>query len=287
MIHCHSAKGGIIGRIVGRLLGINVLYTPHAFSYLSAESKWKRWFYLLIEKQFANINSILIPTSVSELNRGIKEVGYLPQNTKLFTNSIPQIKISKDTTIFETRSNKYICSVGRPSYQKNTELMIRVLFEVRKTTPIDLVIIGVGHHFDRLNSVKELITELNLNDCVTLLEWSEQKKVWHIIDQSQLYLSTSRYEGLPYSVIEALSLSKPCVVSDCDGNRDLIENEYNGFVIQNENIEEYANKINLLLNDSKLLQRFSENATNCFNKNYDLNKNIPILEQIYIDYSLK
>ena len=165
--------------------------------------------------------------------------------------------------------------------------MIRVLFEVRKTTPIDLVIIGVGHHFDRLNSVKELITELNLNDCVTLLEWSEQKKVWHIIDQSQLYLSTSRYEGLPYSVIEALSLSKPCVVSDCDGNRDLIENEYNGFVIQNENIEEYANKINLLLNDSKLLQRFSENATNCFNKNYDLNKNIPILEQIYIDYSLK
>jgi glycosyltransferase involved in cell wall biosynthesis len=287
VIHCHSAKGGIIGRIVGRLLGINVLYTPHAFSYLSAESKWKRWFYLLIEKQFANINSILIPTSVSELNRGIKEVGYLPQNTKLFTNSIPQIKISKDTTIFETRSNKYICSVGRPSYQKNTELMIRVLFEVRKTTPIDLVIIGVGHHFDRLNSVKELITELNLNDCVTLLEWSEQKKVWHIIDQSQLYLSTSRYEGLPYSVIEALSLSKPCVVSDCDGNRDLIENEYNGFVIQNENIEEYANKINLLLNDSKLLQRFSENATNCFNKNYDLNKNIPILEQIYIDYSLK
>ena len=58
VIHCHSAKGGIIGRIVGRLLGINVLYTPHAFSYLSAESKWKRWFYLLIEKQFANINSI-------------------------------------------------------------------------------------------------------------------------------------------------------------------------------------------------------------------------------------
>ena len=287
VIHCHSAKGGIIGRIVGRLLKIKVLYTPHAFSYLSAESKWKRWLYLFIEKQFANKNSILLPTSTSEFNRGMKEVGYFPENIRLFTNSIPQINISTEAPVFKPGSNKYICSVGRPSYQKNIELMIQVVFELRKTTAIDLVIIGVGHHSDRLKSVKQLITKLNLDHCVTLLDWTEQKRVWHIIQQSQLYLSTSRYEGLPYSVIEALSLAKPCVVSDCDGNRDLIESDYNGFVIQNENILEFATKINLLLNDTMLLQRFSENAIKSFKNKYDLKKNIPILEQIYIDYSLK
>jgi glycosyltransferase involved in cell wall biosynthesis len=287
VIHCHSAKGGIIGRIIGRLLSIKVLYTPHAFSYLSAESKWKCWLYLFIEKQFANKNSILVPTSVSEFNRGEKEVGYFLENIRLFTNSIPQIKISSAAPIFKPGSNKYICSVGRPSYQKNIELMIQVFFEVRKTTSIDLVIIGVGLHSDRLKSVKQLISKLNLEHCVTLLDWTEQKNVWHIIQQSELYLSTSRYEGLPYSVIEALSLSKPCVVSDCDGNRDLIENDYNGFVIPNENILEYAMKINLLLNDTRLLQLLSENAIKSFKKNYDLKKNIPILEQIYIDYSLK
>jgi glycosyltransferase involved in cell wall biosynthesis len=67
----------------------------------------------------------------------------------------------------------------------------------------------------------------------------------------------------------------------------LIESDYNGFVIQNENILEYATKINLLLNDTMLLQRFSENAIKSFKNKYDLKKNIPILEQIYIDYSLK
>jgi glycosyltransferase involved in cell wall biosynthesis len=287
VIHCHSAKGGIIGRIIGGLLGIKVLYTPHAFSYLSAESRLKRGIYLAIEKLFANRNSYLIATSQSEWNRGVKEVGYLPENARLFINSIPQIIPPTDLDQNKIGSKNYICTVGRPSYQKNIELMIRVLFEVRKTKDIDLVIVGVGHHSDRLHNVIQLISELNLSSCITLLDWTEQKNVWHIIEQSQLYISTSRYEGLPYAVIEALSLAKPCIVSDADGNRDLIETGYNGFVIQDEDIKEYAAKIVLLLNDKELLHRFSVHAKKCFETKHDIKNNISILEQIYIDYSSK
>ena len=287
LIHCHSAKGGIIGRFLGFLLKIKVLYTPHAFSYLSSESTLKKNIYLYVERIFANKNSILLPTSKSELCKGVNEVGYKKVNTKLFTNSINEIKNIKQLTIPKTWPSKYICTVGRPSYQKNIELMIRVLKEVTKSFDTHLVIMGVGHHSDKLESVKKLIKELNLEDSVTLLNWTDRENIFNIIKNSKLYLSTARYEGLPYSVIEALALSKPCVVSDCDGNKDLIQDDYNGYVIQNENVNEYAEKIKKLLNNDKLSDEFSINALKSFDENYNIKKNISILEDIYAEYSIK
>lgn len=285
LIHAHSAKGGVVGRIIGFLLGIKVLYTPQAFSYLSANSKIKRKLFLLIEKSLTFKNSYILASSNSEKDRAINEVKYKKENVLLFDNSINAIEKTEKLTIDKTWPDEYICTVGRPSYQKNIELMIRVLNEVRKENDIHLVIMGVGHHSDKLDDVKQLIDELKLNKAVTLIDWTERENIFNIINNSKFYISTARYEGLPYSVIESLALSKPCVVSDCDGNRDLIQNDYNGFVIQDENIEEFNQRIQLLLNNNTLLQELSKNAKESFDENYNIQRNIKNLEKIYSGFS--
>lgn len=287
LIHCHSTKGGIIGRIIGYLLKINVLHTPQAFSYLSAENKIKRHIFIYIERLLKFNNSYLLASSFSEKELAINIIKYEKKNVLHFNNSITPFKIIKKLSIQKVWPDNYICTVGRPSYQKNIELMVRVLKEINKSLDIHLVIMGVGHHSDKLETVKNLIKELGLEKSITLLEWTTRENVFNIIKHSKVYLSTARYEGLPYSVIEALALSKPCVVSDCDGNRDLIQNDYNGFVIQNEDINEYSDKIKLLLNDNDLLNKLSANASISFNQNYNIEKNIQYLEQIYTDYSIK
>ncbi len=285
IIHAHSAKGGILGRLMGNLLGIKTFYTPNAFSYLSTQNKLKRFVFLTIEKIFSNKNSILLPTSNSELQRGINEVGYVEKKTQLFNNCIEPITEIKDLSIEKTWPDHYICTVGRPSFQKNIELMIEVLNEVKKHKDTHLVVMGVGHHADQLETVKQLINNLNLNNHVTLLNWTTRADVFHIISKSKLYISTARYEGMPYSVIESLALSKPCVVSDCDGNRDLIVDGYNGFVIKEKNIEEFKEKILILLNNNKLLDSFSENAFKHFKEKHDITINIKKLEEIYSTYN--
>lgn len=280
IIHAHSAKGGVIGRIVGKLLNINVLYTPQAFSYLSSESKIKKKMYLAIEKLFAFKNSYILASSNSEKERAIKEVNYPKQRVLLFNNCI--------TPILEVKSNNlnlpddYICTVGRPSYQKNIELMIKIFKEVRKEKNISLVIMGVGHHSDKLTSVQELIHKLGLQDSVILLEWTSRESIFSIIKNSKLYISTARYEGLPYSVIESLALGKPVIVTDSDGNRDLVIDGYNGFVIKNENCIEFKKRIVEVLDSEKLNNYFSENSLKLFNDKFNINSNIESLEKIYL-----
>jgi glycosyltransferase involved in cell wall biosynthesis len=285
VIHAHSAKGGIIGRLLGWFLNTTVLYTPHAFSYLSEQKLFKKKLFLNIEKIFSFGKNILLATSNSEKERGVYEVGYKKDKVILFNNCINPISVSEKLSIPKTWSDNYICTVGRPSYQKNIELMILILNEIRKEMDINLVVMGVGHHADQLESVKKLINDLNLNENVTLLEWTDRADVFNIISKSKLYLSTARYEGLPYSVIEALALSKTCVVSDCDGNRDLIEDGYNGFVIKDENIEKYKEKILLLLNNPNINDNLASNAFKSYNDYYNIEKNISKLETIYKSFS--
>ena len=284
IIHAHSAKGGILGRLMGNLFGIKTFYTPNAFSYLSTENKVKRCIYLSIEKLFANKKSVLLATSNSELQRGLNEVGYLQNKIELFNNCIEPVAAIKDLTIIKSWPDNYICTVGRPSFQKNIELMVQVLNEVRKNYDIHLVIMGVGHHVGQLESVKKLIHNLNLKNHITLLDWTARTDIFNIISKSKLYISTARYEGMPYSIIESLALSKPCVVSDCDGNRDLIVDGYNGFVIKDKNIENFKEKILLLLDNQDLLEEFSKNAFKHFKENHDITLNIKKLEEIYLNH---
>lgn len=282
LIHAHSAKGGIVGRITGKLLGIKVIYTPHAFSYLSTQNGLKRNVFLSIEKFLANGNSLLLATSQSEKKRAIDEVGYLEKNVIVFNNCIEPIAIIHPLTIEKTWPDEYICTVGRPSYQKNIEQMIRVLHEVNKEAKIHLIVMGVGPVSDQLESVKNLIQELNMSNEVTLLDWTERTDVFNIISQSRFYISTSRYEGMPYSIIESLALSKVCVVTNCDGNKDLIIDNYNGFVVDNEDAKSFKSKILELLSDEELLNKFSKNALTSYSENYNIKKNIAELESIYL-----
>jgi glycosyltransferase involved in cell wall biosynthesis len=286
IIHAHSAKGGIMGRIVGRLLNIKVIHTPHAFSYLSAETKIKRKIFILLEMFFSKGYGLLLATSNSELNRGLNEVKFDPKDAFYLNNSINPINNIPNLSIPRTWPKEYICTVGRPSYQKNIELMINILEKINEFREVHLVIMGVGPVSYRLSNVQDLIKKKNLDDKITLINWTNRDNILNIINDSRFYISTSRYEGMPYSIIESLALSKPCLVSNCDGNVDLIKDGFNGFIVSDENIDAFVEKAFYLLSDEKALKQFSNNAFTSFNEDYNISKNILKLEEFYKDHSI-
>ncbi len=282
IIHVHSAKGGVIGRLAAWGTGIPVLYTPNAFSYLSTPNPFKRFVFLSIERILKEFNSKLLASSPSELERGVKEVGFKKEKAFLYNNSIEPIEVA-GLTMPRTWPDKYICTVGRPSYQKRLDMMIKVLAALKKEWPdIHLVVMGVGFYSPELDRVKQLIKKYGLKSNVTLLEWTDKENVHYIISNARLYISTARYEGLPFSVIEALALGKPVVATRVDGNKDLVIDGYNGYLVEGENISEMKNKVLEILQNQALAETFGLRSEQLFEENYNILKTIGLLENIYL-----
>lgn len=285
VIHAHSAKGGIIARTAAFFFSTKVLYTPHAFSYLSAECEKKKKLYLLIEKFFKLPNVTILATSKSEAKRAISEVGFREKNVKIFENCINPISVSqKNNPLKFELPKRFISSVGRPSFQKNIEAMVEVFKSVNNKLPdVHLILMGVGFYAPNVDRVKSLLKKYNLEDKFIMLPWISQEEIYTIINQSELYISTSRYEGLPYSVIESLALGKACVVSDCDGNRDLVTNHENGFVIGQEKMEyEMPEAILKILTNKTLKEQFERNSLQRFDMEHNILLRIEDLEEVYL-----
>ena len=87
VIHCHSAKGGIIGRIAGFITRTPTLYTPHGFSFLCSPSSKLKWIYKFIEKK-TRCSSYMLACGESEQKLGITEVGYKKEKALCWHNCV-------------------------------------------------------------------------------------------------------------------------------------------------------------------------------------------------------
>jgi glycosyltransferase involved in cell wall biosynthesis len=81
---------------------------------------------------------------------------------------------------------------------------------------------------------------------------------------------TSHYEGFPMVLLEAMASGLPCIAYDCPcGPRAIIQNNENGFLIENGNIDAFVQKMQLLIEDDIMREQMGHNAKNSVSK-YDL-----------------
>ena len=289
LVHCHSAKGGVIGRFAAFLTGTKVVYTAHAFSFLSAESPKKKKVFLLLEK-IAKLNSWLLACSGSERELGIKVVGFKEKKAYAWNNatqdSLPQI--SQRTQISSSlpvpkEGERYITSIGRPSYQKNPLFMVEVAHGIHLKHPdVKFYLLGVGFYSPMLEDMKALIHRYGMDDTFYLLPWLSHEETLGYVKGSMLYFMTSLYEGLPISVIEAMSLGKAVVASDVLGNKDCVKDGYNGYLLPLD-VKAFVEKMNGLIEDDEKRRVMERNSRAYFESDFLIDNRIHALEDIYTE----
>jgi len=280
IIHSHSAKAGVYGRVAGSLLKIPTLYTPHAFSFLSTENKFKNKIYKLIEQYLGNKKySTILACSASEKNQAIN-INIKKEKILVWNNSIPELKSIK------IKKRDKIITIARTTFQKNLDMLINVAELVEKKYHKKEVFMIIGAD-KKSKEYKELMTKIKLKSLtnIVFLDWTSRKETLNLLQTGKMIVSTSRYEGLPYALIESLSLSKPIIATNVDGNRDLVKDNYNGYLIENFDEKIMANKINILLENEIKLNEFEKNAKNVFMKNFNIKDNIKTLERIYKNFA--
>jgi len=287
LIHCHSAKGGVIGRFAAFLTGRKSVYTAHAFSFLSAESSKKQKIFLMLEK-IARLNSVLVGCAESEKELAIEKVGYSEKNAFAWNNAISRIMPEDVEEPKELKSGeKYIISVGRPSYQKNPLLMVEIMKRVHEKHPdVKFYLVGVGFYSPMLDDTKALITRYGLDDCFIMVPWLSRAETLGYIKHAIFYLTTSLYEGLPIAVLEALAMKKAVVSSDVLGNRDCVKDCRNGYLLpMDANV--FAEKCSDLIENENLRTKMGTKSLEFFEESFLIDKRISELEKLYIKIGSK
>lgn len=257
IIHLHSSKAGFLGRIVSFLLGKSkkTIYTPHAISFLRLDvSPKKRKIFIWMEKFASFFGGKIVACSKSE-KEAIEEQGI--KSVTFINNGIKSLQIEKKVN---TSDKTTIISVGRLSIQKNPELFNDIALAFIDNPNIQFIWCGDGE-------LKSELTSPNIK-CAG---WVERKELENHLANADIYLSTSLWEGLPLSVLEAMSIGLPVVLSNCVGNRDLVRD--NGFLYKDK--KEATNNINELIENKELINKKGYNSKTLMDNNFYI-KNMAI-----------
>lgn len=174
---------------------------------------------------------------------------------------------------------KIILSVGELNQNKNHKVVIEALNYLNEN--VHYVVCGDGKG---VNSLKELIKELNLEDRVHLL--GKRSDIPNILCASDIFVFPSWREGLSVALMEAMAMGKPIIASNIRGNNDLIEHEKGGLLFDPASSEELANDVEFLLNHKEICEEFKEFNSKKI-KNYSIDSVKEELKEIYMDFLSK
>ena len=197
-------------------------------------------------------------------NRDFKDWGS-PKNGCVIPNMIigkkdGKIKLGK-------KCNHTVMAAGRLTYQKGFDMLINAWQEVKKKYPDWILrIFGEG---EQRKFLQEKIKSMGLEGYVFL-----EGRVNNLMDymiESDVYVMSSRYEGFPMVLLEAMAVNIPCVSFDCPcGPSDIITNKIDGVIVTSNDVKELSTAIQDIIKDEsyrnflksnirKKIEKFSEN----------------------------
>ena len=161
-----------------------------------------------------------------------------------------------------------ILALGKFRPQKDFETIIYSMNELKKYINFKLHIVGDG---PKRKSLEELVDKLHLNKCIIF--YGIKDNIYELIDQSDFFIHSSHYDGLPNAVLEAMNSKIKIIATDCNyGPREILDNGKYGKLVKvgdfKQISQEIINNINININyedRKKWIKKFSiENIT----KNY-------------------
>lgn len=262
LIHLHSTKAGILGRWAINCTKYKVLYSPHAYSFLMMNcSSYKRNIYRWIER-FSDKKRCL---TVADIDGELEASKKVTKNAICIPNGIDLVEmdeiISQADKIKTVKSRTTICMLGKVVHQKNPKLFN----DIAKEFPnIDFVWIGAGPLEEKLDSSNIEITG-----------WLTRVQAIARIMESDIFLFPSAWESLSIALMEVMYIGKPCVVSRVDGNKDVIQSNYNGYVCDTK--EEYLYAISNLIENRGIAEQYGKQARQDILDKFNVN----MMEQEY------
>ena len=282
IVHCHSSKAGIVGRIAAWLECVPGVFTAHGWAFTEGVPITRRVLYSIIENIMLNITAKCF--CVSEYDRCLAKKWFLRDSHRLITvhngvvEALPQGEAVARKR--DTGGILRLIMVGRFSKQKDHMLFIKAVHDINQKYPgqVHLSLVGDG---DLFAAAKQYVVVNNLGEFIILL--GESTCVDSLLAQSDVFCLISNYEGLPISIIEAMRAGLPVIASDVGGNNELVEDGINGYLISRGDREGLVQAIEKMLKDRDLIIEFGKRSQEKFRTEFAFSAMMQKIESAYRD----
>jgi glycosyltransferase involved in cell wall biosynthesis len=282
VLHTHLFLPGLVGRLAGLLAG-----TPVMITHEHGKTLWKRWYHRCFERMMLPVTDLRIAVSEDILELRIEHEHTPRSKLRLVHNAV-------DPALFEVpesaRAAKrkelgleggfVVGTVGRLVDAKSFDLLLEVAREVCARKPdARFLIVGEGPLGEDLRASA---ASSGLRGLV--LFTGKRSDIPELMAAMDLYIITSKREGLPLTLIEAMMSRKPIVATSVGGIPDTISNDVEGILVPPGDTGSIVEAVLALASDAERRERLGSGARKRAAETYSPRKVLEDLERIYMEH---
>lgn len=280
IVHCHSSKAGIVGRIAASIEGVPSIFTAHGWAFTEGIPLFKRVLYSLIERVMLNFTVYVL--CVSKYDKALAEKWFLSKSPKLLAvhNGIEDVgkPLISDFGHDKFERHLNLIMVGRFAVPKEQMQLIKAVEKINKEYPnsVFLTLVGDGELFE---GAEQYVNTHGLKNVISLL--GERIDINELLVQNDVFCLISNYEGLPISIIEAMRAGLPVIASDVGGNNELVKDGLNGFLVERGNSEQLVERISFLLEHKEILRELGQKSREFYLKEFSAEQMMKRISAVY------
>ena len=292
IVHTHSSKAGILGRLAAKLARVPVIiHTVHGWSFHDYMSPSIRKLYVHLERFAASFTDQLIVVTQRDIQKGLREGIGEENKYRLIRSAIPLSEF--DPEQYDRNSVRQelgipeeaiiIGNIGRFSPQKNPLEWVRIAGEISRTNPdAHFLLVGDG---PLRSQVEDLLAKEKIKNRTILT--GLRRDVPRLLSAIDIFLLTSLWEGLPRVIPQAMSMGIPVVANRADGTIEAIQDGITGFLCTPGDLSGITIRLSELVHNPLKRQEIGRKGRAYASVEFDLDKMINQIETIYYEQLAK
>jgi glycosyltransferase involved in cell wall biosynthesis len=286
IVHTHSSKAGLLGRLAAKLAGVSIIvHTPHGHVFLGYFGPIKTRIFIILEKLASRITDKIVALTNREKEDHIN-LGIANENKFVVIPSGVELKKFKEVPYNEKQNFKkelgipenslVVGTTGRLVPVKGPEFLIEAAkYIIPKYPNTYFLFVGDGH---LKKNLEKKASNLGIEKNIIFLGW--RNDIAEIISVYDIFVLPSLNEGMGRVLVEAMALGKPIVASNAGGIPDLVTHGKNGFLVPPKNPGQLAKYIQILLEDRERRERMGKAGKEMV-ENFSKEKMVEKIAELY------
>jgi len=288
IVHTHSSKAGILGRLAAKIAGVKIIiHSIHGLPFFEYQNRFLNYVYILCERFAALFADKLISVCDSMTKKAIAagvakkdkfrtiysgiELEHYSNSDISITEKQKELNLDADTPV--------VGNISRLFDLKGHSYLLEAASQVVGVFPkAKFLLVGDGILRERLIRQAE---DLKIRGNIIFTGLVERKEIPKIISVMDVIVHTSLREGLPRVLPEALAMAKPVIAFEIDGIGEIIKDGINGYLIPPKDSKKLANSIIYLLQDREKAKKMGEAGRLMVAPDFNLEMMLERISEVY------